>query len=244
MELTASCLRCILLRHVNIFVKLNVNFVNYNVEIGLNMNHLSQNTPYYNKAYTSSKPRLLDQVRNRIRLKHYSIRTEQSYIHWIKRFIFFHNKRHPKEMGHIEVGEFLTHLAVQRKVSASTQNQALNAIVFLYHEVLGQELGEIGSFQRAKRPILQPLVLTREEVQKVLLHLQGEKKLMSGLLYGAGLRLMECLRLRVKDLDFGYEQIAVRDGKGRKGGWLRHPNRSRTAGAQGCFHDHDLHPCT
>ncbi len=138
----------------------------------------------------------------------------------------------------------MTHLAVQRKVSASTQNQALNAIVFLYHEVLGQELGEIGNFQRAKRPILQPLVLTREEVQKVLSHLQGEKKLMSGLLYGAGLRLMECLRLRVKYLDFGYGQIAVRDGKGRKGGWLRHPNSSRTAGTQGCFHDHDLHPCT
>ena len=144
-------------------------------------------------------------------------------------------------MGHIEVGEFLTHLAVQRKVSASTQNQALNAIVFLYHEVLGQELGEIGSFQRAKRPILQPLVLTREEVQKVLLHLQGEKKLMSGLLYGAGLRLMECLHLRVKDLDFGYGQIAVHDGKGRKDrvtmlpGTLINPLKTQLKKVKDCF---------
>jgi integron integrase len=181
-----------------------------------NMNHLPQNAPPYKTAYMGSRPRLLDQVRNKIRLKHYSIRTEQSYVNWIKRFIFFHNKRHPKEMGHKELGEFLTYLAVQRKVSASTQNQALNAIVFLYHEVLGQELGKIGEFQRAKSPIRVPLVLTAEEVQRVLSHLEGEKKLMSGLLYGAGLRLMECLRLRVKDLDFGYEQISVRDGKGRK----------------------------
>jgi integron integrase len=162
------------------------------------------------------KARLFDQVREVIRLKHYSLRTENTYLEWMKRFIFFHQKRHPREMGAPEVKAFLTDLAVHRQVAASTQNQALNALVFLYQEVLGITLGEIGEFARAKRPKRLPVVLTRAEVQRLLAAMEGTYLLMGRLLYGTGMRLMECIRLRVKDVDFERNQITVRDGKGEK----------------------------
>ena len=161
-------------------------------------------------------PKLLDRVRQALRRKHYSYRTEQAYIQWIKRFILFHNKRHPKEMGAPEIEAFLTHLAVEEHVAASTQNQALSALLFLYREVLGQALDISINAVRAKKPKRLPTVLTREEVQRVLAQLSGVHLLMAQLLYGSGLRLMECLRLRVKDLDFEQRQIIVRDGKGQK----------------------------
>ena len=159
--------------------------------------------------------KLLDQVRDAIRLKHYSIRTEQAYVNWIKRYIYFHNVRHPAEMGAPEVQAFLTHLAVEGNVAASTQNQALSALLFLYNAVLHQDLGPIDAM-RANKPKRLPSVLTKEEVHRVLGHLSGTHLLMAKLLYGSGLRLMECLRLRVKDLDFAQCQILVRDGKGEK----------------------------
>jgi len=165
---------------------------------------------------SAPKPKLLDQVRQAIRTRHYSYRTEKAYIHWIKRFIFFHDKRHPTEMGEAEIGRFLSSLATDRHVSASTQNQALNALLFLYHEVLDKEVGYVNGVVRAKRPHRLPVVLTRQEVRSILDQLQGLEWIMAMLLYGAGLRLMECLRLRVKDMDFGYRQILVRDGKGGK----------------------------
>ena len=146
--------------------------------------------------------KLLEQVRETLRLKHYSIRTEEAYIRWIKRFILFHNKRHPLEMGLPEIEAFLTHLAVKERVAASTQNQALAAILFLCREVLHRELeGPIEPI-RARRPKRLPTVLTKEEVRKPLNCMTGIHQLMAKLLYGSGLRLMECVRLRVKDLDF------------------------------------------
>lgn len=157
--------------------------------------------------------KLLDQVRDALHLKHYSIRTENSYVDWIRRFILFHGKRHPNEMGAPEVEAFLTHLAVKENVAASTQNQALSALLFLYREVLKKDLGPIGAL-RAKKPKRLPTVLTKEEVRRVLDHLSGTHRLMAQLLYGSGLRLMECVRLRVKDLDFAQRAIIVRDGKG------------------------------
>jgi integron integrase len=161
-------------------------------------------------------PKLLDQVRDVIRLKHYSIRTEQTYIDWIKRYILFHGKRHPSEMGEDEVTAFLTFLAREGNVAASTQNQALSALLFLYKEVLKQEIGWLDSVERAKKPARLPVVLSTDEVHKIFAHLTGTHRLMAGLLYGAGLRLMECVRLRVKDIDFGYAKITVREGKGGK----------------------------
>jgi integron integrase len=162
------------------------------------------------------KARLLDQVREVIRVKHYSIRTEEAYVQWIKRFIFFHGKRHPREMGAGEIEAFLTDLAVQRKVAAATQNQALNALLFLYREVLHVELGEFSAV-RAKRPDRLPVVLTKAETAKLLAAMKpGTIGLMARLLYGTGMRLMECIRLRVKDLLFEENQIVVRDGKGSK----------------------------
>ena len=166
--------------------------------------------------YKNSKPRLLDQVRNAIRTKHYSIRTEESYIRWIKQFILFHNKRHPKDMGAKEVNAFLNHLAVKRKVAAATQTQALCAIVFLYKRILDRDIGTLDNLIRARKKKNLPVVFTREEARKVLENLSGTHWLMANLLYGSGLRLMECVRLRVKDVDFGYNQIVVRDGKGNK----------------------------
>lgn len=162
------------------------------------------------------KPRLLERVRDHIRVKHYSIRTEEAYVQAIKRFILFHHKRHPKEMGADEIRQYLTHLATEGRVSASTQNQALSALLFLYREVLGIDLPFIDGIEKAKRPVRVPVVLTREETNKILSQLSGVCHLMASLLYGSGLRLMECMRLRVKDVDFGYRQITVRDGKGEK----------------------------
>ena len=157
--------------------------------------------------------KLLDQVRDTLRLKHYSYRTEQAYVGWITRYVLFHHKRHPAEMGAPEVEAFLTHLAVRENVAASTQNQALSALLFLYRDVLNQDLGSIDAL-RAKKSKRLPTVLTKEEARRVIGHLSGTHQLMAKLLYGSGLRLMECLRLRVKDLDFDYRTITVRDGKG------------------------------
>jgi len=166
---------------------------------------------------SSQKPlKLLDQLRESIRIKHYSYRTEQAYVQWVKRFILFHNKQHPGEMGEKEITQFLSHLAVDRNVSASTQNQALCAIVYLYKHVLHKALGEFSSIQWAKRARRIPVVFTKNEVQRVLAELSGVYKLMATLLYGAGLRLTECLQLRVKDIDFEICQILVRGGKGDK----------------------------
>jgi integron integrase len=155
-------------------------------------------------------------VRDAIRLKHYSIRTEQAYTDWIKRFILFHKKRHPSEMAELEVTEFLTHLARDQNVAASTQNQALSALLFLYKEVLKQEIGWLDQVERAKKPAKLPVVLSPNEVRRLLGELSGTVRLMASLLYGSGLRLMECVRLRVKDIDFAYAQITVRDAKGGK----------------------------
>jgi len=160
------------------------------------------------------KKKLLDQVRDVIRLKHYSIRTERAYVDWIRRFILFHDKRHPREMGSAEIEAFLTHLAVERQVAASTQNQALNALVFLYRQVLRKDLDGPIQPVRAKRPKRLPTVLTKQEALTVIDHLSGTYQLMTMIFYGSGLRLMECLRLRVKDVDFAQRQIVVRDGKG------------------------------
>jgi len=157
--------------------------------------------------------KLLDQVRDAIRLKHYSIRTEEAYVNWIKRYTFFHGVRHPAEMGAAEVEAFLTHLAVKENVAASTQNQALSALLFLYREVLHQELGPVDAL-RAKRPKRLPTVLTQEETLRLIGCLSGTHQLMAKLIYGSGIRLMECLRLRVKDLEFERRAIIVRDGKG------------------------------
>ena len=166
--------------------------------------------------HTTKHPRLLDRVREGIRRLHYSRRTEEAYIHWIKRFIYFSGKRHPLEMGAAEVTAFLNHLASELNVAASTQNQALSALLFLYKEALGQPLPWLDGLDRAKRPARMPTVLTRTEVTGLLAAMSGTKWIMASLLYGAGLRLRECLSLRVKDVDFGYRQILVRDGKGAK----------------------------
>ena len=164
----------------------------------------------------SGSPKLLDQMRDRLRVKHYSLRTETQYIQWVRRFILFHGKRHPKEMGAREVEAFLTHLAVQGEVAASTQNQALSALLFLYRDVLELDLPWLGEVVRAKTPKRLPVVLTRQEVKSVLANMTGVYRLMASLLYGSGMRLMECVRLRVKDLDFERGEILVRDGKGAK----------------------------
>jgi integron integrase len=162
------------------------------------------------------KPRLLDRVRAALRARHYSRRTEDTYIAWIKRYIFFHGKRHPAEMGAPEVTRFLTSLAVDGHVAASTQNQALSALLFLYRDVLEVDLPWLDGVVRAKRPARLPIVLTREEVRALLQRLDGVSRLMACLLYGAGLRVLECCRLRVQDIDFATNQIVVRGGKGDK----------------------------
>jgi integron integrase len=172
--------------------------------------------PIITSSRFPNKPKLLDQVRDVIRRKHYSIRTEQAYIDWIKRFIIYHNKRHPAEMAEEEIARFLTHLARDRDVAPSTQNQALSALLFLYKEVLKCEIGWLEKVERAKKPPKLPVVLSRTEVKRIFVHLHGVPKLMAGLLYGSGLRLMECVRLRVKDVDFELGQITVRDTKGGK----------------------------
>lgn len=159
--------------------------------------------------------KLLDQVRDAIRLKHYAYRTEETYVQWIRRFILFHHKRHPREMGAEEIEAFLTHLAVQQHVAASTQNQALSALLFLYREVLHQAIDDIDAV-RAKPSRYLPTVLSHSEALTVIDHLYGVHQLVVKLLYGCGLRLSEGLRLRVKDLDFAQRQIIIRDGKGNK----------------------------
>jgi len=160
--------------------------------------------------------KLLEQVKDKLRLKHYSIRTENSYVPWIKRYILFHNKRHPKDMGKQEIEEFLTHLAVDLRVASSTQNQAFNALLFLYREVLDIEIDEQINAVRAKKPRKLPTVMSKGETFKLIENLDGIHQLMSKLLYGSGLRLMECVRIRVKDIDFELNQVVVRDGKGAK----------------------------
>jgi len=167
-------------------------------------------------SYSPRVPKLLDRLREALRTRHYSRRTEQTYCHWVKRFILFNNVRHPQEMAEPEINAFLTHLAIKEKVSASTQNQALSALLFLYRHVIGREVGDLGNVIRARKPKRLPVVMTRDEVKAVLANLSGDKQLMASLMYGAGLRLMECLRLRVQDIDFARNEIIIRDGKGAK----------------------------
>ena len=162
------------------------------------------------------KPKLLDQVRQAIRTRHYSARTEQAYVYWIRRYIFFHAVKHPAEMGKEELNAFLSHLALKEKVSASTQTQALSALVFLYRHVLGREVGLLEGIVRAKRPARVPVVLAADEVRRLLTQLDGVVLLVCRLLYGGGMRLLEGLQLPVKDIDFERNEITVRDGKGQK----------------------------
>ena len=161
-------------------------------------------------------PRLLDRLRAAVRARHYSLRTEEAYVAWVRKYVVFHGRRHPDELGEAEINAFLSDLAVTRKVSASTQNQALSALLFLYRDVLGRTVDSLGDVVRARRPARLPVVLTRDEVRRVLANLSGREKLVATLLYGAGLRLLDALRLRVKDVDFALNQIVVRDGKGQK----------------------------
>ena len=169
-----------------------------------------------NITNSAQPPKLLDQVVAKMRVKHYSLRTEKSYIDWIKRYIYHFDKTHPKDMGAAEVEAFLTYLAVQRNVSASTQNQAKSALLYLYKEVLGVELPWLDNVTQAKVPQRMPVVLTQAEVQAVLSRIDGTMWLIASLLYGSGLRIMEALRLRVKDVDFEQREILVREGKGFK----------------------------
>ena len=168
--------------------------------------------------------KLLENVRAVMRTRHYSYETEKRYIYWIRQYIFFHNVRHPVEMGAAEIEKFLSHLAVEKSVAASTQNQALAALLFLYREILTVELPWLDKFTPAKKSSRVPVVLTKEEVKIILGELKGTNWLIANLLYGSGLRLMEALRLRIKDLDFGYRQIIVRDGKGGKDRFTVMPN--------------------
>jgi integron integrase len=165
---------------------------------------------------TGGQPRLLDRVREAIRARHYSLRTEEAYVAWARRFILFHNKRHPSEMGEREINAFLTHLAVAGRVTASTQNQALSSLLFLYRHVLERPFPALENVVRAKRPAHLPVVMTRSETRAVLTRMSGAPKLVATLLYGSGLRLLEGLRLRVKDVEFGLNQILVRDPKGNR----------------------------
>ncbi len=159
---------------------------------------------------------LLSDLRNAIRTRNYSIRTEQVYVSWAVRYIRFHGKRHPEELGDAEVVAYLSHLAVKRNVAANTQNQALSALVFLYKHVLGKPLGDLTNAVRAKKPLKLPVVLSRNEVRNVLTELTGTHRLIGALLYGSGLRLMEALQLRIKDVDFGYQCLHIHNAKGAR----------------------------
>jgi len=189
----------------------------------------------------------LNNVREIIRKKHYSIHTENAYADWTKRFILFHGKRHPQEMGETEISQFLTHLAVDRNVAASTQNQALNALVFLYKQVLKRELGDFGHIERAKKPKNLPTVMSQAETAGVLEIMTGRQAMMAKLLYGCGLRVKECIRLRVKDIDFERNQLMVRSGKGMKDratmlpDQLKRPLRDHL-GQVRMIHDQDINP--
>ena len=167
-------------------------------------------------AGQTQKPKLLERVRMVIRSRNLSPRTEEAYVGWIRKYILFHAKRHPADLGEAEIAGFLSSLATERRVSASTQNQALSALLFLYQEVLHKDLEWLQGIVRAKRPIRVPVVLTKSEVEAILANLRGAPWLMACLLYGAGLRLMECCRLRVKDIDLQRNEISIRDGKGLK----------------------------
>jgi len=188
-------------------------------------------SPPADKSPPPKPRRLLDLVRERIRFKHYSLRTEETYTHWIKRFIYFHAKRHPRELGAAEVTAFLNHLVRTRDVAAATQNQALSALLFLYREVLAEPLAWLDGLERSKRPVRVPTVLSQAEVTALLAGMTGTKWLMAALLYGAGLRLRECLTLRVQDVDFDYRQIVVRQGKGAKDRRTLLPGHGRGAAA-------------
>jgi len=161
-------------------------------------------------------PRVLDALREQMRLRHRSLSTERSYVSWVRQFILFHRKRHPAEMGREEVAAFLSHLASGRNVSASTQNQALNALLFFYRHVIGRDLGGLADVVRARRPLRIPVVLSVEEVERVLARMSGDSRVVALLLWGGGLRLLEALRLRIQDVDFERREIRVRDGKGRR----------------------------
>jgi site-specific recombinase XerD len=167
---------------------------------------------------SSGKPqkRLIERLREEIRARHYSRRTEKAYWHWIRRFIFFHGKRHPAELDARDVTTFLSWLATERDVAAATQNQALSALLFLYKNVLGRALPWLDELVLAQRPVRLPVVLTEAEVRRPLDAMEGTARLMAGLLYGSGLRQIECLSLRVNDIDFAYRQVVVRDGKGAR----------------------------
>ena len=167
-------------------------------------------------AIVSQPPKLLDRVREAVRVRHYSRRTEEAYVYWIRKYIVFHGKKHPSTMGAPQISAFLTWLAVERRVSASTQNQALSALLFLHRRVLEQDVGDVPAVVRARTPERMPVVLSREEVSAVLAQLTGTMKLVVMLLYGAGLRLLECLELRVKDIDVDRREILIRRGKGQK----------------------------
>lgn len=169
-----------------------------------------------NSASTPPPPRLLDQVRAAIRYRHYSLRTEQAYVMWIKQFIRFHGMRHPRDMGALEIEAFLRHLTTDRDVSSATHNQAFSALLFLYKHTLELELPWLGEIKRPKNPRRLPVILTREEVRAIVAHMEGTPALMARLMYGTGLRLMECARLRVKDVDLARHEIVVREGKGFK----------------------------
>ncbi|MFT3756851.1 MAG: integron integrase [Pseudoxanthomonas sp.] len=182
-----------------------------------------------NASNEAERPKLLDEVRRRLRVKRYSLRTEQAYLYWIRRYIHANGKRHPRQMGGKEVEHFLSDLARKDRVAPSTQNQALSALLFLYREVLAVELPWMESVVRAKRAPRLPVVLSRAETLALLRHLSGRDALMAGLLYGSGLRLMECLRLRVKDVDLARNEITVREGKGGKDRKTVLPERLRAA---------------
>jgi integron integrase len=170
----------------------------------------------YIKPLTSSKPKLLEQVRITLRTNHYSKKTEESYTSWIKQFILFNNKTHPERLSSEDIQRFINYLAVERHVSSSTQNQALQGILYLYKNVLKKDIGWIENIKFATRVKHLPVVLSKREVEKIFEHLKGIPKLIVSLLYGSGLRLSECLQLRIKDIDFDYKQILVRNGKGEK----------------------------
>lgn len=193
----------------------------------------------------SAEPKLLDRMRDALRTRHYSARTEKAYLLWARRFIVFHHVRHPDEMGEDEVNAFLTHLAVDLGVSASTQTQALSALLFLYRHVIGHDLGSLGDLVRARKSERLPVVMTRGEVRAVLGMMTGECRLAAAVMYGCGLRLSECLRLRVQDIDFGANEILVRNGKGAKDrvtmlpGTLKGPLREQLRRAQ-AVHQSDL----
>jgi len=197
------------------------------------------------QAAAARKPKFLDEMRTFMRARRYSRRTEQAYVDWVRRFILFHGKRHPRELGEQEIIDFLSDLAVKRNVSASTQNQAFCALLFLYQKFLERKLGRLGRALQATKPARLPVVLSRDEVRTLLAHIRPRYRLMVELVYGSGLRLLECLRLRVKDIDFDYGRISVRDGKGLKDrvtmlpGRLRRPLKEHLAHAK-AVHERDL----